>query len=157
MSKGHTFLGRCALAAGVVLIAGTLGTGCSTVGLDDSSNATGSLQGTVQSDRGAAVPSMEVCLWCAGTTEATELEYRATTAESGTFELDDIDLGSPHAFAKTYEVFVNRTRDCADPINDWYGTHSGTVSVEKEPGAAVSFVVTWIDHTPEEPAQTIEP
>jgi len=157
MSKGQAFLRRCALAACVALVAGVAGTGCSTVGLDDLSNATGSLAGTVQSDRGVAVPSMEVCLWCDGTTEATELEYRATTTESGIFELDDIDLGSPHAFAKTYEVFVNRTRDCADPINDWYGTHSGTVSVEKEPGAAVSFVVTWIDHTPEEPSQNMEP
>jgi hypothetical protein len=157
MLSGHTFLRRGALAACAVMVAGALATGCSTVGPDDSLNATGSLDGTVQSDRGNPVPSMEVCLWCAGTTEDTELEYRATTGESGTFELADIDLGGPHAFAKTYEVYVNRTRECTEPINDWYGTHSGTVSVERDPGGPVEFVITWIDHTPAQPSQNIEP
>lgn len=157
MSNGQAFLRRGALAACAVVVAGVLATGCSTVGPGDSSNATGSLDGTIQSDRGDPVPSMEVCLWCEGTTEAAELEYRATTDESGTFELDDIDLGGQHAFAKTYDVFVNRTRESEDPVNDWYGTYSGTVSVEKEPGGPVEFVVTWIDRTPEQPTQTIDP
>lgn len=156
MLNGQTFLRRGALAACAVIVAGALATGCSTVGLDDS-NATGSLDGTVQSDRGHAVPSMEVCLWCAGTVQATELEYRATTDESGTFELDDIDLGTPSAYAKTYEVYVNRTRESVEPINDWYGTYSGTVSVERDPAGSVGFVIAWIDHTPEQPSQGIQP
>jgi hypothetical protein len=157
MLSDQAFWRRGALAACAVVVAGALATGCSTVGPDDSSNATGSLDGTVQSSRGTPAPSMEVCLWCAGTTEATELEYRATTDEAGTFGLDDIDLGGPHAYSKTYDVFVNRTRESSDPINDWYGTYSGTVSVERESGSPVGFVVTWIDHTPEQPTQGIEP
>lgn len=157
MLNGLALLRRGALAACAVVVAGALATGCSTVGPDDSLNATGALDGRVQSDRGTPAPSMEVCLWCAGTTEAAELEYRATTDESGTFALEDIDLGGPHAYAKTYDVFVNRTRESAEPINDWYGTYSGTVSVEREPGAPVEFVITWIDRTPDQPSQNIEP
>jgi hypothetical protein len=157
MLSGQTVMRRGALVACAVVVAGAFATGCSTVGLDDPSNATGSLDGTVQSTRGGPVPSMDVSLWCAGTTEDTELEYRATTDGSGTFALEDVDLGEPHALAKTYDVFVNRTRESAEPINDWYGTYSGTVSVEREPGGPIEFVVTWVDRTPELPSQNIEP
>jgi hypothetical protein len=157
MLNAQALLRRGTLAACAVVAVVALATGCSTVGPDDLSNAMGSLDGTVRSDRGNPAPSMEVCLWCEGTTQSSELEYRATTDASGTFELDEIDLGAPHSFAKTYQVFVNRTRGSADPINDWYGTYSGTVSVEKEPGAPVEFVLTWIDHIPEQPSQIIEP
>ena len=157
MLSDLTLLRRGALAACAVFAAGALVTGCSTVGVDDLSNATGTLDGTVQSDRGNPVPSMEVCLWCAGTIETTELEYRATTSQSGTFELEHVDLGSPDAYAKTYEVYLNRTRECAEPINDWYGTYSGTVSVEKDPGTPVQYVIVWIDHTPEQPSHNMEP
>lgn len=157
MLSGQAFVRRGALVACAVIAAAAFTTGCSTVGPDDPWNATGSLDGTIQSDRGDPVPSMEVCLWCAGTTEAAELEYRTTTDVSGTFELDDIDLGAPDASAKTYDVFVNRTRESTEPINDWYGTYSGTVSVEKEPGAPVEFIVTWIDRTPEQPSDIMQP
>ena len=148
---------RAMLVLCAVVAVGALGAGCSTVGPDDGSNATGSLDGTVRSDRGDCVPSMEVRLWCAGTTQSSELEYVATTDPSGTFGLDGVDLGDPDALAKTYEVYVNRTRDSETPLNDWYGTYSGAVSVERDPSGTVEFVLRWIDHTPEQPTEIVMP
>jgi len=79
----QTFKRRAALAVCCSLAVVAMAAGCSTVG-PDASNATGSLEGTVSSDRGG-VPSMEIRLWCAGTTQDAGLEYRTTTDVSGDF------------------------------------------------------------------------
>jgi len=100
---------------------------------------------------------MEIHLWCAGTTQDTGLEYCATTDASGEFELDDIDLGAPDATSKTYQVYVNRTRDSASPLNDWYGTYSGAVSIERDPSGAVSFQVCWVGPTSSQPVDPLLP
>jgi hypothetical protein len=148
--KSRGVLVACCSVAAAIMAAG-----CSTVG-PDTPNATGSLEGAVRSDRGG-VPSMEVHLWCAGTTQSAGLEYCATTDESGEFDLADIDLGSPDAMSRTYEVYVNRTRDSASPVNDWYGTYNGAVSVERDPSGAVDFRVRWMGPTPLQPSGPLEP
>jgi len=156
MLRVHEFLTRRALGLCLVLVASALAAGCSTIGPDDAPNATGSLDGLVRSDRGWAVPSMEILLWCEGTTQSSGIEYAATTNGSGTFCLEDIDLGEPNAYVRNYEIYLNRTRQSSAPLNASYGTYSGTISVERDPSGTCEFVLPWVERDPKQPSVPTE-
>jgi hypothetical protein len=156
MLRVHEFLTRRALGLCFALVAGALAAGCSTVGPDDAANATGSLDGLVRSDRGWTVPSMEILIWCEGTTQSSGIEYAATTDGSGVFSLEDIDLGEPSAYVRDYEIYLNRTRQSSAALNESYGTYSGTISIERDPSGTAEFVLPWIERDPKQPSAPME-
>ncbi len=115
----------------VVLAAAALSlAGCSAIGPESTwSGSEGLIEGTIVSDSAKELPGIEVLLWGGIDEECNAIEYCATTDLSGRYTVDGVELGSAHAYERTYEIYVNRTPSSAMPMNDGYGTYTGTVTV----------------------------
>lgn len=130
--------------------------GCSTLGSDDPwTGNTGTVTGTVTSDTGTAVPDVEVCLWSETSNDTREVQYDVQTCEQGTFSFTDVDLGTVHSFAKTYELYVNCTKSCSTPINGDYATWSSTITVGADETCTVDVVLATCPDEPGDPDQYV--
>lgn len=143
MRSRTCLLHRASLVAVVVAAAAVLLAGCS------DSNPTGStvedwgsLAGSVSSDKGTAVANIEIHLWAQVGAERTIVQYDAQTAADGTYEIEDIDLSHVVGSSEDYELYVNRTKSSALPIDDQYGSHASTVTIERGEVATKDIEIT---------------
>jgi len=154
MLSVQALVSRGAPAAIVIVLMGMLAAGCSTVASDEALTAsTGRLDGTVRSDAGASVDGIEVSVWCDESAQGTAQEYSTTTNASGTFTLEDVEVGSTHTFSRTYEICVNCTPVSTSSIDARYGTYTGTVCVWKDEATPVEIEIEWNGDGPPDPAQ----
>lgn len=150
-SRGR-LLHRASLVAAALTVVAVMLAGCS------DSNPTGStvedwgsLVGSVSSDRGAPLQGIEIHLWAQIGDERATVEYEAVTSGSGAYEIEDIDLSHATGSSEDYELYVNRTKGSALPINDEYGSHARTVTIQK--GAVATADVEIIEEGPIDPEQ----
>ena len=153
MRRGHFVLRTFAAAAFVVMIA----TGCSMIGPESAWDGnSGTVTGTVNDRMGSPIVAMTVQMWAEVGSEAREVTYEVTSGADGTFELTDIDLGDPHSFAQTYEVYVNRMKDAEASLNEDYVTYYCSVSVTKDADCVVAIVLDPADTDPGDPESMFE-
>lgn len=129
MRSRRRFVYRVAVAAAVMAVAVLGFTGCSMVSPESSwTGSEGSISGTVSSDGGSALAGIDVRMYgqAAG---GESVDYCATTDANGSYSVDCVELGGPHAYEMDYVIYVNRTASSAVPIVTNYGTHVATVSV----------------------------
>ncbi|MBN2564972.1 MAG: carboxypeptidase regulatory-like domain-containing protein [Candidatus Eisenbacteria bacterium] len=139
----------------VVSMVGILA-GCSSMGADDSwTGNTGSVTGTVVSDKGTTLPDIEVCLWCESDNESREVEYEVQTCDQGTFSFTDLDLGTVHSFARTYEIYVNCTKSSATAVDSDYRTWTSTITVGADQTCTVDVVLNKVPDVPGDPSQYV--
>ena len=115
--------------AGVVLAVAALSlAGCSSLGPEYAGNE-GTIEGTVETTTGRAVPEMSVRLWGGIDEQCDPIEYRGETDATGTYSLTEIDLGDASLDDRTFQIYVNRSVSSATPLNDDYGTYVASVTV----------------------------
>ena len=152
MRSRSGLLHRASLVAAALAVAALLLAGCSTTSPTGSSTEDwGSLTGSVSSDRGTALGNIQVHLWTQVGDERTVIQYDAVTGTNGAYEIDDIDLSYVAGSSEVYELYVNRTKGSALPINDNYGSYASTVTIEK--GAVTTANVEIIEEGPIDPEQ----
>jgi hypothetical protein len=150
-SRGH-LLHRASLGAAVLAVVAILLAGCSTSNPTGSSTEDwGSLEGSVSSDRGAWLPNIEVHLWTEIGEERTVVQYDAVTNANGVYEIEEIDLSHVTGNSEDYEIYVNRTKGSALPINEGYGAYASTVTIEK--GAVATADIEIVEEGPIDPEQ----
>ncbi len=153
MRRGHFALRTLALAAFVVVIA----TGCSTVGPESAWDGnSGTVTGTINDRMGSPIEAMTVQMWAEVGSEAREVTYEVTSGADGTFELMEVDLGDPHSFAQTYDVYVNRMKDADVSLNESYVSYCCTVTVMKDVECVVTIVLDETDTEPGDPQSMFE-
>ena len=150
-SRGR-LLHRASLVAGVVTVVAVALTGCS------GSNPTGSgvedwgsLAGSVSSDRGTPLANIEIHLWTQVDAERTIIQYEVLTADNGVYEIEEIDLRHATGSSGDYELYVNRTKSSALPIDEDYGTYATTVIIEK--GEVATKDIEIVEEGPIDPEQ----
>ncbi len=131
------------VVAAVAAVAGLVASGCSTTGPESSwEGNSGSVSGSVRSDRGSAVSGIAVYLWRQAGTESELTEYYVTTDADGEWQIENVELGEPHAYKQSYGVCVNRTPGSALAINEAFGTYTSTIVVEADECAVVDIVLS---------------
>jgi len=147
-------LHRASLGAVLVTVAAVALVGCSS-----SSNPTesqvvdwGSLVGSVSSDRGAPVADIDVHLWGDVGAGRTAIQYDVVTDGDGMYEIEEIDLS--HADTDVYELYVNRTKSSALPVNETYRGYAATVTIER--GEVTTADVVIVEQGPVGPEQFID-
>ena len=97
--------------------------GCSAMGPESTwSGNEGVIEGTILSDSAKELSGIEVLLWGGIDEDCNPIDYCTTTDVGGTYTLDSVELGGTH-------VYDNRTPSSATPIDEAYGTYTGTVTV----------------------------
>jgi hypothetical protein len=145
-------LHRASLAAAALAVVAIVLAGCSTSSPTGSSTEDwGSLEGSVSSDRGATLGNIEVHLWTQIGEERTVIEYDAVTDATGAYEIEDIDLSHVTGSSEDYELYVNRTKGSALPIDENYGSYASTVTIEK--GGVATADIEIIEEGPIDPEQ----
>jgi hypothetical protein len=145
-------LHRASLVAAAVTFVAVLLAGCSTSTPTGSpSDDWGSLEGSVSSDRGTPVSNIEVHLWAQIGEDRWIAQYETVTGANGWYEIDDIDLSQVIGSSQDYELYVNRTKGSALPINDDYQPYAATVTIEK--GAVATADVEIVEEGPMDPEQ----
>ena len=145
---------RGAPAAVAILLAGLLASGCSTVTSDDSwTGSTGTLEGVVRSEIDQPADGVDVYIWCDASADMAAQQYRVATNDAGCFTIENVELGSAHAFAKTYYICVNCAPLSMVAVDTRFGTYSGSVYVQKDGGTPYEIEIDWIPSGPGEPAQ----
>jgi len=142
MRSRSDFLHRLGMLGVLALVAVVGVAGCSMTSPSDPWDGnTGSLEGTVSSDRGGAIQGIQVCLWAELGASQEQVEYTLVTDAQGVFEESEMDLGERHAFEATYEVYVNCTKTDQSAINDDYRTCITTVTLSTEDVAQKNVVL----------------
>jgi hypothetical protein len=150
-SRGR-LLHRASLVALAVTIAAMVAGGCSSSNPAASTTEDwGSLVGSVSSDRGRTLASIQVHVWTQVGDDRTAVQYDAVTGANGAYEINDIDLSHLTGSSEDWELYVNRTKSSALPINDAYGTYTSTVTLEK--GVVTTADVEIIEAGPIDPEQ----
>jgi hypothetical protein len=136
----------------VGVIAAVALTGCSTSNPTGSTNDDwGSVAGTVSSDRGLPVANIEIHLWAEIEPGRTIAQYDVVTDAEGAYEIEEIDLSYASGSSEDYEIYANRTKGSALPVNEHYGTYAATVTVEK--GEVVTLDIEIVESGPGDPEQ----
>ncbi len=117
------------VAAAVVAVAALGLSGCSMVSPESSwTGIEGSIGGTVRSSGGSALAGIDVRV--CGEVDCGEcVEYYVVTDASGSYHIENMELGWAYAYEMDYVVYVNRTTSSAYPIDSDYGTDVATVAV----------------------------
>jgi hypothetical protein len=150
-SRGR-LLHRASLVALAVAIAGMLAAGCSSSNpAASTTDDWGSLVGSVSSDRGRPLATIQVHLWTQAGDNRTVVQYDAVTDVNGAYGIEEIDLSHLTGSSEDWELYVNRTKSSALPINNAYGTYSSVVTIEK--GEVTTADVEIIEEGPIEPEQ----
>jgi len=153
-SRGR-LLHRASLVAASLTVVAALLAGCSSSNPTGSSlEDWGSLEGSVSSDRGAPLGDIQVHMWAQIGEERTVVQYEATTAEDGAYEIEDIDLSHAVGSSQDYELYVNRTKSSALPINEEYGSYATTVTIQK--GAVATANIEIVEEGPIDPEQLFD-
>ncbi len=153
MRRGQFVVRAVAVAAFMVMTA----TGCSMVGPEPAWDGnSGTVSGTVDDRMGSPIAAVTVHMWAEVGSNAREVSYEVTTGADGTFEVASVDLGDPHSYAQTYEVYVNRMKDGEVSLNEDYESYSCTVTVEKESQCVVPIVLDLADDGPGDPESMFE-
>jgi len=153
------FFAHRVVAATAIVVAGCLmACGCSVVSPEASSwdGGYGQVTGTVTDRSGNPLEDITVEMWGEVGASQTETTYEVSTDANGCFEIDQVDLGSIHAFEATYEIYVNCMKDDRAAVNDEYTTYVGTVMVEKSEQCVVTVEIRMADNGPGEPSSTFE-
>lgn len=131
-SRGR-LLHRASLGAVLVAAAAVALAGCSSTSSPTESQVVdwGSLVGSVSSDRGTPLAGIEVHLWGQVDAGRTAVQYDVVTGADGTYEIEEIDLSHVATDTEIYELYVNRTKSSALPINDAYRGYAAAVTIEK--------------------------
>lgn len=137
---------RLYVLAATALVAAVAFSGCSTLSPTDPwEGSTGTVEGTVTSDKGASLEGIQVHLWGEVGSAQTEVEYSLVTDTQGSFIETDVDLGDPHSSQATYEVYVNCTKSNQNAINQDYGTCVTMVTVTSQQAAEKHVVLDEIE------------
>ncbi len=153
------FFAHRVLAAAVVVVAGCLmACGCSVVSPADDSweGGYGDVSGTVTNWQGAPLADITVSMWAEVGIEASEVLYETTTDATGCFSVPNVDLGGKHAFAETYEVYVNCTKSNRAAVNAEYQTYIGTTVIEQGQDCVLSVVLPAAGDDPGDPSSMFE-
>ncbi len=153
MGRGQVVLRTVAVAAFIVMTV----TGCSMVGPESAWDGnSGTVTGTVNDRMGMPIEAVTVQMWAEVGCEAREVSYEVMSGTDGTFEVIGVDLGDPHAFAQTYEVYVNRMKDAEASLDEEYVSYWCTVTVEKDTECVVPIVLDLADDDPGDPQSMFE-
>jgi hypothetical protein len=149
-------LHRASLGAVVVTVAAVALAGCSSSDSPTESEVVdwGSLVGSVSSDRGGPVADIEVHLWGDVGAGGATGQYDAVTDGEGQYEIEEIDLSWAVSGTETYELYVNRTKNSALPINAVYRGYAATVTIEI--GEVTTADVVIIEEGPIVPEQFLD-
>jgi hypothetical protein len=131
--------------------------GCSSVEPTDTwSTQTSKVTGTVRSDSGNPLSEIEVWLWAELSTEGREVWYETVTDQYGAWEIDGVEMATPHSYEASYWVGANRTAERSSPINSNYDSWTGTLTVPRGETVESHLVITWIDDGPDEPENYVD-
>jgi hypothetical protein len=131
--------------------------GCSSVEPTDAwSTQTGRVTGTVRSDSGNPLPEIEVWLWADFGTEGGEVWYETVTDQDGAWEIDGVEMETPHSQDATYWLGANRTAERTSPINTNYESWTGTILVPRGETVEAHLVIAWVDNDPDDPETYVE-
>jgi hypothetical protein len=144
---------RASLVAFALISAAMLAAGCSSSNpaASPTTEDWGSLVGSVSSDRGRPLANIQVHLWTQVDGDRTSAQYDAVTGVGGVYEINEIDLSHLTGSSEDWELYVNRTKSSALPINDDYGTYASIVTIEK--GEVTTADAEIIEEGPIEPEQ----
>ena len=153
MSRGQFVLRAVAAAAFVVMTM----TGCSMVGPESAWDGnSGTVTGTVEDRMGNPIEAVTVYMWAEVGSDAREVSYEIRSCSNGTFEVLDVDLGDPHAFEQTYEVYVNRMKDAEESLDEEYVSYCCTVTVEKGTECVMALVLDLLEDDLDDPESMFE-
>jgi hypothetical protein len=153
---------RCVILRSVVLVAAAVVmtivvAGCSSVEPTDAwSTETSKVTGTVRSDSGTPLSGIEVWLWAELGTEEREVWYETVTDQYGDWEIDGVEMATPHSYEATYWVGANRTAERTSPINTNYESWTGTLDIPRGDTVESHVVLVWVDGDPEDPETYVE-
>jgi len=144
-----------AVAVLVLLTAGVVLSGCSSVGSPDEAMTpnSGSMMGRVTTPEGGAVVDVAVSLWGEGMPGEANHVYSTTTDENGDYEFNEVVLDGTHSFQKTYEMYVNRTRGQAPSIVEQYTACAMMVVVERDETTTMNVELEVIESDGMSPAE----
>jgi hypothetical protein len=143
MRSGSRLLHRASLAALVLASGALLFAGCSSSNpAGSTADDWGTLAGSVTSDRGVPLPDIEIHLWAQVGGDRTIVQYEVVTGADGTYEVEEIDLSYSAGNSEDYELYVNRTKGSALPVDVNYGTYATTVTIEKGEVATANIEIS---------------